>query len=332
MRIIRCKNSLTAVLSGGRILQSNACTDEMFEKVKALQEEDNEFELINLLIPEETEEGISSVRVIELVENVEKSKLLKFKDKSLYWEEISPLSLPMSFAEKIIEAEKKMNFNELEAYKNFWTLLSLNPDPVVRENLFKFLFKWGMCITKSGLFVGYRNADLYREGNEYEGTIYTDHHSGTTRIQIGHMVTLDRSKCDNDSSVECSRGLHLGGTSWLQQHYYGVAGLVCLCNPADVCAVPWVSAEYGKIRTCAYLPIAKAEYDDTGHAIPFRTDSGFEAPFVPTILYDGVMDSEDTPTYVIPIPRTREDGYDSSYQSVSDRILDIARQYMKDRG
>lgn len=238
MRIIRCKNSLTVILSGGRILQTNNCTNELFEEIKAYKEEDNEFEIINLLVPEEKEDTISKVRLIKFWENEEQSKILTKEGTSVYWKEVSPLSMPMSFAEKVMAAEKKGEVNKLEAYKNFWTLLSLNPDPNVRQNLFKFLEKWGMVITKSGLFVGYRNADIYRKGNEYEGTIYTDHHSGTTRIMIGRMVTLDRSKCDSDSNVMCSSGLHLGGMSWLQQHYYGDVGLVCLCNPVDVVAVP----------------------------------------------------------------------------------------------
>lgn len=188
-----------------------------------------------------------------------------------------------------------------------------------------------MVITKSGLVVGYRNADVYRKSsNPSEGTIYTDHHSGTTRIMIGRMVTLDRSKCDSDSSVSCSRGLHIGGTSWLQQNYYGGHGLVCLVNPVDIVAVPWQDEEYGKLRTCAYLPIADAEYDETGHIIPFSTESGFEEPFVPTILYDGVMATEEDATYKIPIPK-EVDREALSQKSVSDKILDIARQYIKER-
>lgn len=330
MRIIRCKKSLTVTLSGGRIIQTSECTDELYEKVKALYEADDEFEIINLLIPEKEEEGINNVRLISFWEKQEDSKEITREGNSVYWKSVSPLSMPMSFAEKVMQAEKEDNTTKLEAYRNFWTLLSLNPDAEVRQNLFKFLEKWGMVITKSGLFVGYRNADLYRQGNQYEGTIYTDHHSGTTRIMIGRMVTLDRSKCDCDSSVECSRGLHLGGTSWLTQNYFGDVGLVCLCNPTDVVSVPWANAEYGKIRTCAYLPIALAEYDETGHIIPFRTDSGFEEPFVPTILYDGVMATEDSATYVIPIPRDRDDDIYSS-QSVSDKLLSIARQYMQNR-
>ena len=230
-----------------------------------------------------------------------------------------------SFAEKVMKAKKNKDTVKLNAYRNFWTLLSLNPDPDVRQNLFKFLEKWGMVITKSGLFVGYRNANIYRESNNpSEGTIYTDAHSGTTRIMIGRMVTLPREQCDTNSNNECSRGLHIGGTSWLDKGYYGDVGLVCLVNPVDVVAVPWAHAEYGKLRTCAYMPIDQAQYDDDGHIIPFRTDSGFEEPFVPTILYDGVMATENVATYKIPMPKDPLEA-----KTVSDRILAIAKARMQ---
>ena len=330
MRVIRCNQSLTVVLSEGRIIQTNACDDELFKKVKKLNEEGNEFEVINLLIPETEDETINNVRLIKFWNDVENTSVLTQQDGAVYWKSVSALSMPMSFAEKIMKAEQNNDKVKLEAYKNFWTLLSLNPDAIVRQNLFKFLEKWGMVITKSGLFVGYRNADIYREGNQYEGTIFTDHHSGTTRIMIGHMVTLPREECDSDSSVSCSRGLHIGGTSWLQQNYYGGHGLVCLVNPVDVVAVPWHDEEYGKLRTCAYLPIAKAEYDDNGYIKPFRTDSGFEEPFVPAILYDGITATEASATYKIPIPKSIDNTV-CSYESVSDRILNIARQYMKNK-
>ena len=141
MRIIRCKTSLTVVLSGGRIIQTNNCDDETFEKVKQLKEQDNEFEMINLLIPEKPEnEGISNVRLIKFWKDQEQSSELIKEGNSVYWKDVSPLSMPMSFAEKVMKAEKNKDTVKLNAYRNFWTLLSLNPDPDVRQNLFKFLY------------------------------------------------------------------------------------------------------------------------------------------------------------------------------------------------
>ena len=52
------------------------------------------------------------------------------------------------------------------------------------------------------------------------------------------LVTLDRSDCDTNSHHECSNGLHLASPNWLNRNYYGTVGLACLCNPADVVAVP----------------------------------------------------------------------------------------------
>lgn len=323
MRIIRCKNSVTAILSNGRILQSSGCTDEMFEKIKTYQKENNEFELINLFIPENEEETKNTIRCIQFWKDAEGSSCIVRKEDSAYWKEVSPLSLPLSFAEKIVDAEKKGDASLLNAYKNFWTLLSLNQDETVRENLFKFLDKWGMQITKSGLFIGYRNADIFKEGEDLKDSVFTDHYSHSTKIKIGQMVTLPRKACDCDSNVECSRGLHIGGTSWLERNYFGTVGLVCLVNPVDVVAVPWARAEYGKLRTCAYLPIDIAEYDNFGNIVPFNIDSGMEEPFVTTILYDGIMAEEKEAKYHIPVSQAENP------KSVSEKILNIARQFIK---
>ena len=88
----------------------------------------------------------------------------------------------------------------------------------------------------------------------------------------------------------------------------------------------WQRAEYGKLRTCAYMPIMKAEYDNSGHIIPFRTDSGFEEHFVPSILYDGVMATEDVAAYSIPMPSNQIEA-----KSVSDKVLAIAKKFMEDK-
>ena len=64
---------------------------------------------------------------------------------------------------KIIEAEEKGDEVELRKFKNFWTLVSLNPDSRVRNNLFWFIRKWDMQLTDSGLIIAYRNADIKEE-------------------------------------------------------------------------------------------------------------------------------------------------------------------------
>ena len=398
-KIIRNGESVIAVLDDGTILQNDLCDDELFNKLKDCTT-DNEVAL--LLLPNLQYFLEKRDKANNFIDKVDKSHILTREGSSVYWLSVSELSMPQNFVEKVLEAENTNNTEALESYKNFWTLLCLNPDERVRQNLFWYLENWGMRISKAGLFVGYRNVDIFEAGNgvhytkelcdfavsKYEeirnakkatsdywivlesdtyvamnsthllfaerdgktydekynlrelynelktvnfkvdnlgdDTIYTDHHSHTTRIKIGEMVTIPREDCDCNSDIECSRGLHLGGTGWLKQCYYGDVGLACLCNPRDVVAIPR-DAEYGKLRTCAYLPVARVEYDETRHVIPLNVEDGFESKWIKTILYDGIMSTEDSPLYHIDIPEIPE----LNKTLVTQQVLEIARKYMK---
>ena len=103
--------------------------------------------------------------------------------------------------------------------------------------LFWFLNKNGLVISKCGFFVAYRNAN-YHHTEEDGSIVYTDAHTGTTRIKIGEVVTMPREDCDTVQEHTCSQGLHCGSSWWLKRNYFGNNGLVVLVNPADVVAVP----------------------------------------------------------------------------------------------
>jgi len=84
---------------------------------------------------------------------------------SLYLKGI-PLSIPKNIAEKFIESlDDEAEFNKL---KNFWMLLSLNPNSRCREDLFRFLDNHDFTITPGGYFVAYRNVEHYSGGQEDE--------------------------------------------------------------------------------------------------------------------------------------------------------------------
>lgn len=103
-----------------------------------------------------------------------------------------------------------------------------------------------------------------------EGTIYTDNWTGTTEIKVGTPVQQDRKECDANPDQTCSRGLHLGNVNFMSKGSFGQVGLICLCNPMNVVAVPYSGGQ--KLRTCEYLPIGIAEYnDETGKIIPIET-------------------------------------------------------------
>jgi hypothetical protein len=132
-------------------------------------------------------------------------------------------------------------------------------------------YKYEVCSLRSD-FIG-NLQELYENiSNETEDTtIYTDAHTGTFKIKIGQLVSIDRKQCDADPERTCSKGLHSGNLSFMnsQGSSFGSVGIICLINPRDVVAVP--TSYDGKMRSSAYLPIALTQYDEEGLIIPVDT-------------------------------------------------------------
>ena len=311
-KIIRIDNKIIVILDNGCKYEKEDVTDEEFDKICNLSDD----ELMIMFNPQYEE-----VKNIEkVINNVENSNLLIKKGDSVYFKGVSELSLPKELVEAIIKAESNNDELKLEAYRNFWTLMSLNPNEECRKNLFWFLTRYDMTIAKCGFFVGYRNVDTTNE----EG-VYTDHYSHTFKIKIGEMVTMPREKCDCDSSISCSRGLHCSSVGWLKRNYFGNTGLACLVDPSQVVAVPHVD-DYGKLRTCAYLPIKVIKYNEYDDVIPLDVEDGFDCSYVTKVIYEGLMGTEDSP-YKIIIPKVS--GIDK--ESIQDKLLDIAMKCVVDR-
>ena len=265
-KVIRINNKVIVILNNGCKFEKEDITDEEFEIICNSSDE----ELIKMFNPQYEKDLEEAESVKKVINSVETSNLLIKKGDSIYFKGVSELSLPKELVEAIITAENNNDELKLEAYRNFWTLMSLNPSEECRKNLFWFLNLHGMTIAKCGFFVGYRNVDTTNE----EG-VYTDHHSHTFKIRIGEMVTMPREKCDCDSNVSCSRGLHVSSVGWLKRNYFGNTGLACLIDPSQVVAVPHVD-DYGKLRTCAYLPIKVIKYNKHNDIIPHDVEDGYD--------------------------------------------------------
>lgn len=317
-KIIKINNKTIVILDSGVMMEQENLTDE---ELNTLYNASSDEEVFSIMNKQYKEKVIEAENVNKLIYYVNNSNILSFSDNGIYWEDISPLSVPTDLANDILEAEANNDELKLETYKNFWTLMSLNTDEDCRINLYAFLRRHDFKLSRCGFFVGYRNVDKTKE----EG-VYTDHHSHTFRIEIGKMVTMDKSKCDCDSNNECSRGLHVSSTNWLTKNYYGDTGLVVLVNPVDVVAVPKRSS-YGKLRCCAYLPIDTFAYNVEGNIIPFPKDTGFDCEYVPQVIYEGLMGTESDTTYKIEIPEIP--GFNK--ESISDKLLDIAREAVLNR-
>jgi len=362
MKIMRIKNNISVILNDGTMLTNSSCTEEMYEDV--LSNQDNPHLVREILMPKYTETKEEIENKLDLLENFSQSEYLTVSGTSVFIRSISELSLPEDLAVAIWNAEKTDNIELLSTYLNFWTLASLNPDSRARTNLFWFLNRYGMTISKSGLFVAYRNVVLKKQGSEISSKwakfitdsftkikfkqkkspkkyfigkdkdgeriyttsqnkllkvkgnlaelydklsdedvapVYTDDYTRKFTIRIGEPVTMDRSKCDSKQENTCSRGLHVAGKSWLQSNYFGDTGLRVLVNPADVVAVP-PQDSYGKMRTCAYYPVAVVAFDENGNILDEDIEDGFEDNFMDMISYVGEMNTEDLSDYSLNIP------------------------------
>lgn len=182
MKIIKIMDNITVVLNSGEILSSDNCTDEMFKSIYNNQN-DEDF-VKSILIPEfATKVAIAEQRK-DFITNAKNSKYLTVKGSSVYLLNISELSIPEDLVDAILLAEKEENEDLLQTYFNFWTLVSLNPDSRCRQNLFWFLNKYGMTISKSGLFVAYRNVNIKKIGSDIEPEFANFISSEYTRIKF----------------------------------------------------------------------------------------------------------------------------------------------------
>lgn len=315
-KVIQVNGKTIVVMNDGECLSKERVSNEELEQL-INNPDDNVVYNIMCESYSKTMQDIEYTK--ELLERIEDSYCLDVVGDSIYWSDISPLSVPKELVIQILDAEDNGDDELLDTYRNFWTLMSLNPNEECRKNLFWFLQKYGMTIAKCGFFVGYRNVDTTNEDG-----VYTDNYTHRMRIKIGEMVTLPREQCDCDSKVSCSKGLHIANIGWLKENYCGSVGLACLVNPADVVAVPH-DDDYGKLRTCAYLPIEVIDYED-GEIVPIDETDGFECEYVGDIIYKGLMSNEKE-SYKITIPELPS----RCKVNITENLLDIAKESIMER-
>ena len=162
--IIRNSKFITVTLDDGTVLVTSNNTNDM---LNAIRNADSDEDIIFLIDPLSRTSNIASKELKEVAEGKVDSQYIELKGSRAYIPSISELTVPQDFVEAILKAEKEEDEDLVQTYLNFWTLVSLNPDSRVRENLFWFIRKWGIKITKSGLLITYRNAVTKRTVSGY---------------------------------------------------------------------------------------------------------------------------------------------------------------------
>jgi hypothetical protein len=99
---------------------------------------------------------------------------------------------------------------------------------------------------------------LYDELSNQEQQ-FTDNHTRSMDYRIGVEARIERHEGNQSNQVSCSRGLHVASKAY-DYSGFGDTPILVVVNPMDVLAVP--QGEDGKLRTCAFTPIAVLEDND----------------------------------------------------------------------
>lgn len=91
--------------------------------------------------------------------------------------------------------------------------------------------------------------------------VYTDMYTRKMHIELGIPVRQERKLCDANPAKDCSNGLHVGATKYVENYANKTSAiLACFVNPANVVAVP--DYDKSKMRTCEYFPFAVATFEN----------------------------------------------------------------------
>lgn len=174
------------------------------------------------------------------------------------------------------------------SYVKFLDNLYQNADEDIRKQLFRWMEYEnkagnGFGITEDGCLVGYKGCGgtVLEPMSKFTGFAIVDgkEYNGHIPNRVGSVVQMPRSAVQNDPSVGCSVGLHVGTRDYAVQ--WAPVLLLVKVNPRDVVSVPY-ECDSQKMRVCEYtvLKVTDAseehqmyhgsdiDYDDDSNALP----------------------------------------------------------------
>lgn len=124
----------------------------------------------------------------------------------------------------------------------FYDRLQKNPSKRSVDQLWPFLSKLGIPLTKDGCFLAYKGV---RDD-------FMDKHSGTISNKPGSVIKLPRNSISDDPREACHFGLHVGAKRYASGFADKV--VVCAVDPQHVVCVPYDHSNE-KMRVCEYKVI-----------------------------------------------------------------------------
>ena len=227
------------------IVKKNSITIYLGNKVENIANDHPNFEAIKTALVNKEYEGLEELISIPKSLNNFSSGAVTIENGELL---LSGKVLHTTLARRVLNLKTEgFPFEHmLEFVKNLY----LNPSNNSIEQLYTFLENKGLPITDDGHFIAYK---AVREN-------YLDKYSGTISNHIGAVVTMPRNEVADDSTVECSTGLHCGAMEYVNNYGNGDSDkiLVVKVNPTDAVSVPR-DHDFQKLRVCRYEVIGELE-------------------------------------------------------------------------
>lgn len=220
---------------------------------------------------------------------------------------------------KVIDSDDEDDKRQWAALANFLVSLYSNMNEYIRKQLFSWLQanmydedSNGFKIRPDGSIIGYKgcstNAEGYPEsintGNaivhetkDSPGQVYEGHIPN----KIGSIVEMPRSDVENNPSVGCSTGLHIGTWGYASSWAHDGKVVTVSFKPEDVVSVP-VDCDAQKLRVCRYEVLEAVDSPNIDDGI-VAYDDGYRCGM------DDVYDNEDD-----------EDGFDTLGSRVADML------------
>lgn len=142
----------------------------------------------------------------------------------------------------------------------FMERLSNNPSFRSREQLFTWTQAKDLTIDSDGFIIGFKGVTRGMLSiNSGSALVDGVPHNGQIPNAVGTVISMPRSKVQDDPTQGCSHGLHAG--NWSYASGFGEVVLEVRIDPADVVSVP-SDCSFQKLRCCRYEVVAIHETDD----------------------------------------------------------------------
>ncbi|UDL15979.1 hypothetical protein QEH42_gp239 [Microbacterium phage Pumpernickel] len=156
------------------------------------------------------------------------------------------------FVEHILKLlDQKGEDSDWLSYVRFLERLQNNPSKKSRKHLGAFVLTHGLSITSDGMLVAYKGVSSDGRSVHSGFGIVNGRTYANDRLpnEVGSVIEIPRHMVDDDRSVACSTGLHVGTYDYASA--FASRLLTALVDPADVVSVPFDHSD-AKVRVAKY--------------------------------------------------------------------------------